>query len=290
MTGAAAGAADDNSVDPAVSDWEDPPRADRSDTAPVLAVDGFEGPLDWWLEMARAQKIDFSKISIAALIGAFATALETALADRTATGKLAHYASWTVTAATLTELWSRLLLPQDAPAARAAVEEAEALRRHWLERARLRAAADWLDRRPQLSRDVFRRGQPEIGLARSGADLTDLLRACLAALLVPEEAAVALQPRPPPLWTASNALAQLARLLPVLPDGSPLDAYLPTIAPGAPRRALRQRAALASTLIAALERARDGALLLEQDAAWRPIRLTRRVDDTPPADDTETPA
>jgi segregation and condensation protein A len=289
MTGATAGASEENPVDAAVSDWEDPPRVDRSDAAPVLAVDGFEGPLDWWLEMARGQKIDLSKISIAALIGAFATALERALADRTGARTLAHYASWTVTAATLTELWSRLLLPQDAPAARAAVEEAEALRRHLLERARMRAAADWLDRRARLGRDVFRRGQPEIGLASRGADLTDLLRACLAALRVPEETAVALQPRPPPLWTASNALAQLARLLDVLPDGSPLEAYLPTIPRDAPRRALRQRAAVASTLIAALERARDGALSLEQEAAWQPIRLTRRVDETPQTDETETP-
>jgi segregation and condensation protein A len=106
---------------------------------------------------------------------------------------------------------------------------------------------------------------------------------------VPEEQAVALQPRLPPLWTASNALAQLARLLAVLPDGSPLAAYLPTIPEDAPRRALRQRAAVASTLIAALERARDGALLLDQESAWRRIRITRR-DDNPQADPPETPA
>jgi segregation and condensation protein A len=288
MTGASAGPAAGNPVDAAASDWEDPPRMSRSDASPVLAVDGFEGPLDWWLEMARGQKIDLSTLSIAALIGAFASALETALAERSG-AKLAYWASWTVTAATLTELWSRLLLPQDAPASRAAVEEAEALRRHLLERARMRAAADWLDRRVQLGRDVFRRGQPEIGPADRGGDLTDLLRACLPALRVPEEQAVALQPRPPPLWTASNALAQVARLLAVLPDGSPLEAYLPTIPQDTPRRALRQRAAVASTLIAALERARDGALLLDQESAWRPIRITRRVDNTPQAGETETP-
>ena len=62
--------------------WEDPPRVDRTDAAPVLAVDGFEGPLDWWLEMARAQKIDLAKLSIATLIGAFATAMDAALARR----------------------------------------------------------------------------------------------------------------------------------------------------------------------------------------------------------------
>jgi segregation and condensation protein A len=249
----------------AADDWEDPPRVDRADTAPVLAVDGFEGPLDWWVDLARAQKIDFSKISIAALIGAFAAALETALAKRTEV-RLEHWAAWTVMAATLTELWSRLKLPQDAPAARAAVEEAEALRRHWLERARMRVAAEWLDQRVQLGRDVFRRGRPEMSAGSRGGDLTDLLRACLPALQVPEAAVVALQPRPPPLWTAHDALARVTRLLDGLPDGSQLTEFLPRIPEVASSRALRYRAALSSTLIAGLELARDGALGLEQQA------------------------
>jgi segregation and condensation protein A len=184
-----------------------------------------------------------------------------------------------VMAATLTELWSRLLLPADAPAARAAVEEAEALRRHLLERARLGAAADWLDRRVQLGRDVFRRGQPEVSATARGGDLTDLLRACLTALQVPQAQAAALQPRLPPLWTASDALARVTRLLAVLPDGSPLAAYLPPIPHEAPDRALQCRAAVASTLIAGLERARDGALSLDQNADWTPIRVTRRATD-----------
>jgi segregation and condensation protein A len=275
--------------DEAVSDWEDPPRLDRSDAAPVLAVDGFEGPLDWWLEMARAHKIDLAKLSIAALIEAFATAMEAALARRL-DGQLARWGAWTVMAATLTELWSRLLLPPDGPAARAALEEAEALRRHLLDRARMRRAAAWLDQRAQLGRDVFRRGQPEGTAANRGGDLTDLLRACLSALLVPQDAVVAFQPRPAPLWTASDALAQVSRLLAVLPDGSPLAAFLPIIPHDAPARALRCRAAVASTLIAGLERARDGALSLDQDAAWMPIRVTRRVVDDPAKKTAAPPA
>ena len=73
--------------------------------------------------MARAQKIDLGKLSIATLIESFATAMDAALARR-AGDLLPRWAVWTVMAATLTELWSRLLLPSDAPAARAAVEEA----------------------------------------------------------------------------------------------------------------------------------------------------------------------
>jgi chromatin segregation and condensation protein Rec8/ScpA/Scc1 (kleisin family) len=41
---------------------------------------------------------------------------------------------------------------------------------------------------------------------------------------------------------------------------------------------LRARAALASTLIAGLELARDGVLALDQDAAWTPVRVKRRDD------------
>jgi segregation and condensation protein A len=92
------------------------------------------------------------------------------------------------------------------------------------------------------------------------------------------------------LWTASDALARVARLLAVLPDGSPLAAYLPPIPQDAPARTLRYRAAVASTLIAGLESARDGALSLDQDADWKPIRVTRRVDDDPQANGAAPPA
>ena len=116
------------------SDWGDPPRVARGDTAPVLSVDGFEGPLDWLLEMVRAKKIDLARLSIAALIAAFVTAMDAALAQRR-DADIGRWAAWTVMAATLTEIWSRLLLPADAPEAREAAAEAEALRRQLLDRA-----------------------------------------------------------------------------------------------------------------------------------------------------------
>jgi segregation and condensation protein A len=63
MTNAVDGADEEVAIDATVSGWEDPPRIDRSDAAPVLAVDGFEGPLDWWLDMARSHRIDLAKLS-----------------------------------------------------------------------------------------------------------------------------------------------------------------------------------------------------------------------------------
>jgi segregation and condensation protein A len=152
------------------------------------------------------------------------------------------------------------------------------LRRQLLARAHMRAAADWLQRRPQLGREVFSRGCPEPSLSGRGSDLTALLRACLVALSVPETQAAAYRPRPPPLWRVSDALPHLRQLLAAMPDGGPLAAFLPAIDGDGPGRALRYRAAVASTLVAGLELARDGTLALEQAAAWTPIQVRHRGD------------
>jgi segregation and condensation protein A len=271
----------------AIAAWEDPPRPGRSETAPVLSVDGFAGPLDWLLEMVRAQKIDLARLSIAALIEAFAAAMTAALTDPNDVGRtradpsgagarIEHWAAWTVMAASLTELWSRLLLPPDAPEVRAAVAEAEALRRRLLERARMRAAADWLERQPQLGQAVFARGHAPPPSARAGA-LTDLLRACLVALQVPPAQADQVRPRVLRLWQLSDAIRHMSRRLGALPDGSRLSDYLPALADG-PDHRLRRRAALASTLVAGLELAREELLTLQQDTVWAAIRVGRRPD------------
>jgi segregation and condensation protein A len=274
----------------------------------VLSVDGFDGPLDWLLEMVRGQKIDLARLSIAALIEAFAAAMTTALAARgradpnrvgqgradpsgvghrpadpsgagSPAARIEHWAAWTVMAASLTELWSRLLLPPDAPAARSAAEEAEALRRRLLERARMRAAADWLERQPQLGRVVFARGGTAATshAAGRGGDLTDLLRACLVALQVPPDQAADILPRPPRLWAASDAIRLIRERLAGRAGAMPLSDFLPPLADTAPHRALRHRAALASTLVAGLELAREALLTLQQDAPWATIQVTFRT-------------
>jgi segregation and condensation protein A len=259
------------------SDWEDPPRVTRTDVAPVLSVDGFAGPLDWFLEMARTKKLDLAKLPIGALVEQFADALVAALAGHDPR-QLDRWAGWTVMAATLTELWSRLLLPADPAAAKAAETEAEAVRRRLLARARMRQAADWLARRPQLGWDVFARGRPALTVSGRGSDITDLLRACLVALIVPEAQAAGFRPRPPPLWRVSDAIPHLRQCLAVAPDGGPLAAFLPRLDGPDAGRPLRCRAAVASTLVAGLELTREGEVALEQDAAWTDIRVRRRED------------
>lgn len=67
----------------------------------MLVVDGFDGPLDWLLEMSRAYKLDQAQLSILALIESLAGAMEAALSWNVPTPELARWAAWTVMAAQL---------------------------------------------------------------------------------------------------------------------------------------------------------------------------------------------
>lgn len=113
-----------------------------------------------------------------------------------------------------------MLLPKDALEARAAKEEAETLRRLMLDRAMMQQAAAWLDRRPQLGREVFsRRGAVDSTAAVSRmADMTDLFRACLLRLRVPDQTN-AYQLRHTPFWRVADAVARIMRLLAEPPGG-----------------------------------------------------------------------
>lgn len=258
------------------------------DGPPVLAIDGFDGPLDWLLEMVRTGRINLARLSIAALIDAFAGALDAAL---TRHGRLAlgAWGEWLVMAASLTLLRSQLLLPADAPGARDARAEAEALRSLLLRRARIAEAADWLAGRPQLGQAVFARGTmhipaagPSSGVAAQpgtregqGGDLATLFRACLAVLRLSEHGD-AWQPTPLRLWSVAEATDRMQRLLASLPGATPMVAFLPALDAEDPDRGIRHRAAMASTLVAGLELARLGTVALEQDFVWHAITVAYR--------------
>ena len=109
-------------------------------------------------------------------------------------------------------------------------------------------------------------------------DITALLRASLVALRVPA-GANAWQPARPALWRVADAAARIGQWLHATPggEGTALGAFLPRIAPAGPERGLRCRAAVASTLLAGLELARDGGVLLDQDRPWTTIHARRAL-------------
>ena len=182
-------------------------------------------------------------------------------------------------AADLTLLRSRLLVPVDAAAAQDAHDEAERLRQRLLGRAEIGRAADWLEGRGQLGRDVFARGQPDgAGVSRAGrtGDITALLRACLTAIRLPAEAGALFRVPGPPFWSVSDAAGRIRVMLPLLKEeGVALTAFLPEVPTDAPERDLRCRVAVAGTFLAGLELTRDGSLGLRQETVWATIQVSR---------------
>jgi segregation and condensation protein A len=234
-----------------------------------LRLEGFEGPLDLLLDLARAQKVDLAKISILSLVEQYLAVIEGARRVR-----LELAADWLVMAAWLTWLKSRLLLPDGSDAAEDAEQAADILAARLRDLQSIRAGAIWLTARSQLGRDVFARGAPEdhteIDRSRLSLDLGSLVRGYLTATRRGVRTR-RYQPRQLNLWSVKQALQRLASLVGSLPDWTSLDRFLPDVL-GSP---LERRAALASTLVASLELARGGELRLRQEHDFGPILVRR---------------
>ena len=177
----------------------------------TVDVEGFEGPLDLLLELARRQKVDLSRISILELAEQYLAFVEAARKKR-----LELAADYLVMAAWLAYLKSRLLLPsppkeEAEDAADLAEKLAQRLRRLEI----IRRAADLLMKRPQLGRDVFARGAPEsIDLPASAAytaSLYDLISAYARQSQKRARTFVRMKPRE--VWTLAQARDALGRLM-----------------------------------------------------------------------------
>ena len=248
------------------------PAAPGGETMPRLSVAGFEGPLDFLLEMVRRHRVDLGPLSIVALTDQLVAALE----DSAHRVPLERRSTWLVAASDLILLKARLLCPETPAVAEAAAAEATRRLGQLAELARMRAAADWLAARPQLGLRVFARGQME----RQARPQAELYVAFLEATLAMLEGkagqpaqAPAYQPAPLELWRVPEAIARVTALLNHQPDGLSLADCLPPIPAGTAKRQLRQRAALASTLVASLELARDATLDMDQEVAFGTITL-----------------
>jgi segregation and condensation protein A len=253
---------------------------------PHLELDGFRGPLALLLSLARAHQIDLTRLPLTDCIGQL-----TAVLDRMGPEPpLAERADWLVMAAWLVLLWSRRLLPAASPTEDAGDNSADQPPDR--ERALLaaRTLATWLERRPQLGIDVFARGQPEVVCTEFGlhheVDVIEFLWACLSQFDDDADRIDTSTPYRPArlaLWTVPDARARILQLLAETSDDAPLERFLPALDPEArvttpPSPSLRRRSAVASTLIAGLELAREGVVTLHQPAPFATITLCASTD------------
>lgn len=255
---------------------------ERASDEPSLMVDveGFEGPLDLLLTLARQQKVDLAKISILALADQYLAFIEAARKMR-----LELAADYLVMAAWLAYLKSRLLLPEPHPAEGMSAEDmANALAQRLRRLEAIRQFAEQLINRPQLGRDIFERGQPEpiaeIKHPQWSATLYDLLSAYAARRQIQSRSVVRVPERT--VWSLAEAREALERLVGKSMDWTPLDQYLvaylvePAMIP----------TVLASSFAAALELIREGELEAHQHGAFSPLYLRKKQKaDGGPAED-----
>lgn len=246
---------------------------DIGSTEPAMIVDveGFEGPLDLLLTLARQQKVDLHKISILALADQYLMFIEQARKVR-----LELAADYLVMAAWLAYLKSRLLLPEAAPGEGPSAEDmAMALANRLRRLEAIREAAAKMMERPQLGRDVFERGLPEpiaeIKKPEWTATLYDLLSAYATQRQRTSLSRVQFKKRT--VWSLADARQTLERLIGQSSDWSRIDAYLvqyvvePALA----------ATVFASSFASALELVREGQAEIHQKNTFAPIYMRKRV-------------
>jgi len=255
--------------------WDDPAEIPRPDETLVVNLEGFEGPLDLLLALARTQKVDLAKISVLALAEQYLDYVQRALKLR-----LSIAADYLVMAAWLAFLKSRLLLPrvqgtEDQPSGE---ELAQRLAFRLMRLEAMRDAAGNLMTRHRLGRDVFARGQPEgvrtIRVRKYTAIIFDLLKAYADQRKRTVKRVHVVHRRT--VWSIKDARNRLEALLgESTAEWVHLDGFLQQYGAVADVA----RTARASSFGATLEMAREGLIELSQAEPFAPIYMRKREAD-----------
>ncbi|MFZ2868548.1 segregation and condensation protein A [Zavarzinia sp.] len=239
----------------------------------TVDVEGFEGPLDLLLALAKAQKVDLKKISILKLADQYLVFVNEARHLR-----LELAADYLVMAAWLAYLKSRLMLPEPPAGEEPSGEELAARLALQLERLEaIRAAAAKLMSRHQLGRDVFARGAPEgvtvVRKSNWSTSLYDLIKAY--ADWAARKTGGHLTVKLPPIFTMEAAIHRLSAMLGIELDWTRLEMFMPDDFTDP----LGRRSALAGTFAASLELVRQGKIQLRQTEAFAPIFIRKARDE-----------
>jgi segregation and condensation protein A len=236
----------------------------------IVDVEGFEGPLDLLLTLARSQRVDLRTISILQLVDQYIEFISKMMRV-----ELDLAADYLVMASWLAYLKSRLLLPRpekqgDEPSG----EEMAARLAFRLQRLQaMREAGARLMARDRLGRDVFFRGMPEgvrvVKTPQWADTYYDLLKAYGDQRK--RTLGVHMTMKRSPVYAIDEARKRLERMIGMAVEWNRLDMFIPD----GPAFSELRRSALASMLSASLEMAKDGELELRQADTYAPIYLRR---------------
>lgn len=256
-------------VDDAMEGWDGPASAPGQDEALYLELDGWEGPMDLLLDLARRQKVDLRQISILALVDQYLNYIERAEALR-----LELAADYLVMAAWLAYLKSAMLLPKDEQEDPSPEELALRLQLRLQRLGAMREAAARLMARDRIGRDVFLRGAPEgLRIDRKTQWQCDAFTLIQAYGQVKARTASRIyHVADRPVMSLDSAIERVSAMLGVTLDWLDLRDFLPKDAE--PRL---RRSALASSFVAALELARQGQAEIDQEEIFGAMRIRRIV-------------
>ena len=241
------------------------PIEDEQDERLTIDIDGWEGPLDLLLTLARNQKVDLRQISILQLVEQYLGFIENARAL-----KLELAADYLVMAAWLAYLKSALLLPKD-PTIDPSPEELALRLQLRLERLNaMRESGARLMARDRIGRDIFVRGTPEgLRVVRTTAwdcGFFDLISAY--GQIQARNAPVMHVVKRRAVMTLDEALDRVSKMIGTVLDWTSLEVFLPIGADAGLRKS-----ALASSFLAMLELAKQGRLELQQNEAFAPLMV-----------------
>lgn len=260
------------------ADWDSPVVTEvRPEEALRVDIDGFSGPLDLLLALARTHKIDLARISIVRLVDQYIAFIAEARKVN-----LEVAADYLVMAAWLAFLKSRLLLPREksADGELSGEELAARLKFRLMRLEAMREAAARLMTRKRLGQDVFARGSPEtVRTIREtvwSAEIIDLLKAYA------DQRRRAIKPvhvvKRRVVWSIKDARQRLERLVgESTGDWVQLDLFIGQyLLPAQPAPGV-SRSVLASSFGATLEMARDGMIELRQDRPYSALHVRRKA-------------
>lgn len=257
-------------------DFDAPVRGAPLVDALIVNLDGYEGPLDVLLELARTQRVDLRKISMLGLVEQFLAFVEAAKSRN-----LELAADYLVMAAWLAYLKSKLLLPVaenagDEPTA----DEMAAHLAFQLQRLdAMRKSTQALFDLPRLGVNVFARGMPEgVRIKRKAewrADLLDLLKAYAQQRISAFDRTYRLDP--PKVYSIEEARARISRMLGSIPEWIDFRSLAPPREIDAPASSV-----VASALNAALEFAKNGRLDMRQLEPFGVIYVKNRTNGEAP--------
>jgi segregation and condensation protein A len=232
-----------------------------------ILLEGYEGPIDLLLDLAKKQKVNLSNISILDLAEQYLDFIH-----KFKEKHLEIAADYLVMAAWLTYLKSRFLLPKEIIEDENTPEQLEAALKYQLQRLEaMQNISKILYSRPLIGRDIFYRGLSE-GITikyqiKYSSTLHDLLKSFSS--LVSQKAVSGLTILPSDLFSVDKAIQRLKNMFSFIKEWTNFMNLIPAMG----KNNIINKSSVSSNFVASLELAKNGLIEVSQKETFGNIYI-----------------